>query len=70
MGLFQHTGTNQGRAFKVARARQARETLNRFAEHLSEHGDTSRAAAQIGKAPAYGRVLLQKLRAELGWQAQ
>jgi DNA-binding MarR family transcriptional regulator len=44
-------------------------TLDRFAEHLSEHGDASRAATQLGFHEAYGRVLLQKLVKGLGWQA-
>jgi len=84
-GLFQsHGSTAQGigarahqRSLRKARAGGGRAAqraakaakLAAFAEALSEHGDTSRAAAAVGGGPSYGRVLPSRLRADLGWQA-
>lgn len=48
---------------------QAADTLDRFADRLAEHGDAAKAARQIGKSDAYGRVLLQRIRKRLGAQA-
>lgn len=65
-GLF-HTPHNQNvRRVSGNRAKETGDTLNAFAERLSQHGDVARAAAQIGKSPAYGRVLLQRIIAGLG----
>jgi hypothetical protein len=75
MSLFAHrTSTAQGIG---ARSHQRRkndarrnDTLDRFAEALSEHGDLSRAAAAVGKSAAYGRVLFARIRKQLGEQAR
>jgi hypothetical protein len=69
-GIFAHRARNQGRNFAIYKVKKGRETLDRFADALAEHGDVSRAAAQAGKSAIYGRILLQKLRKRLGWQAR
>ena len=45
-------------------------TLDRFAEHLSEHGDVARASDETGIGRLYGRVLLQRIVKRLGTQAR
>lgn len=44
--------------------------LDRLAVRLAEHGDVSLAAREIGTSPEYGRVLFQRIKKQLGWQAQ
>jgi hypothetical protein len=44
--------------------------IDRFAERLAEHGNVKLAAQEINVSPHYGRVLLQRIRKQLGWQAQ
>ncbi len=72
-GLFR-TSTAQGigarRAQRIRRASSINDTLDSFADRLALHGNVDRAAREIGKSPAYGRVLLQRLRARLGEQAR
>lgn len=70
-GLFptrqREGGPRRGYIPKNRRAdRRHNETLDRFAEALSEHGDVARAAATVGKNAAYGRVLLQRIIKALG----
>lgn len=43
--------------------------IDRLAERLAEHGDVSLAAREIGTSPEYGRVLYQRIKKQLGWQA-
>lgn len=55
-------------------------TLDVFAAYLAEHdasakppnkgGDAKRAARRLGLAESSGNGLLQRLRREIGWQAQ
>ena len=69
-GLF-NTPAPQGVVFREkARARGRGNNLDLFAAHLSEHGDTERAARAMGFSASYGRVLLQRLREKLGSQAR
>jgi hypothetical protein len=70
MGLFAHRGQNQGRAFKVWRAQAQKEKLLAFADLLADEVHPEDAAVRLGHTRPYGRVLLQKLRERLGWQAQ
>lgn len=44
--------------------------IDRFAEHLSEHGDVPRAARETGIKTPYGNALLQRIRKRLGPQAR
>jgi hypothetical protein len=45
-------------------------TLSTFAEHLSEHGDVSRAARETGVPESRGKSLFAQIRRQLGWQAK
>lgn len=45
-------------------------SIDVFANHLKRHGNVQRAARDMGLAPASGNGMLQRLRRELGWQAQ
>lgn len=63
-GLFaSRSSTAQGIAARShqRKLRACDDTLDRFAEALSNHGDPERAAVEIGRARSYGRVLLGKL---------
>jgi len=44
--------------------------LDHFAERLSGHGDIARAAAALGRSPAWGMVCFKRICAELGEQAR
>jgi len=68
-GLFAHKGHNRGRPFAVWRAQEAKRKLDAFADHLADGKTPAQAAILLGNTPAYGKVLLGKLRKRLGWQA-
>ena len=66
-GLFPVRRTEAGRR---PRQRRATPGLDAFAEQLAETGDVATAAARIGVSLLYGRAMLQRIRKQLGWQAQ
>lgn len=68
-GMFSNRTSGNGRNFKAARQRESRDMLNRFADRLAEHGDVKRAAAQLGRSPAWGAAQLAAIRKGLGDQA-
>lgn len=51
------------------RAMAQSEIRSRFAELLAEGVRPTDAAEQMGFVKSYGRVLLGKIRRDLGWQA-
>lgn len=59
-----------GRAYVQQRKAARNERLEAFAEHISEGIPVSVAARLVGVTEAYGRVMLQNIRRQLGWQAQ
>ncbi len=44
--------------------------LDRFAERLSQHGDITRAAAQLGQSASWGKRLFRAICDRLGEQAR
>ena len=69
-GLFAHrTATRGGVASRQAKARKRAEALDSFAELLADEVRPEDADRPLGYAPAYGRVLLGRLRKRLGIQA-
>jgi hypothetical protein len=44
--------------------------IEHFAEHLSQHGDVAKAAAQLGQSEAWGKRQFAAIRKELGSQAR
>jgi hypothetical protein len=77
-GIFRPTPSN-GLSFRFRKTEKprkpvrddqhARKQLEAFAEALSEHGSVPKAAKEIGCGPSWGRVLMARLRADLGSQA-
>jgi hypothetical protein len=65
-GIFDTAGN--GRNFR--RRRKSGDTLSRFAEALSRHGNPRLAAQEIGLDPSSGNGLLQRIRQRLGPQAR
>jgi hypothetical protein len=60
----------QGLNLRARNRRLAKKKLDDFAELLADGHEPGAAAVLLGHMPDYGRVLLGKLTAKYGWQAQ
>lgn len=70
-GLFSTRRTSrQGIEWKRAAARTMRERLDIFADLLADGLSPKKASIDMGFSGSYGRIMLAKIRAGLGWQAQ
>lgn len=68
-GLFRSPASH-GLVLRAANRRKKAKQLDDFAELLAEGATPAQAAVAMGYVPDYGRVLLQRIRNKLGWQAK
>jgi len=73
VSLFAHLTRSHrgpGRDYLQSRRNARDERLGAFADHIAEGVSIAVAARLVGVSEAYGRVMLQNIRRQLGWQAQ